>query len=240
MQNGILLVSRSPVLSIGIQGALEAGSAFRIVGQARNGLEAAALAGSLLPAVAVIQDALRGVSGVVTARAIREVSPRSRIVVLAEQVDDKRIVSAILHGVDALLSAGIDGIGLSDAIGRLMSGERSLDHLVLTRPEIAAMVFSAVRAVGPDRERVRANALTGREIAILDGVVRGLSNRQIADGLYVVEQTVKNHMTSLLRKLSAGDRTEAVVTAVRNGIVEIGPPVPIPPPAVPGEFFSAA
>jgi DNA-binding NarL/FixJ family response regulator len=76
---------------------------------------------------------------------------------------------------------------------------------------------------------MRSSSLSGREIAILDGVVRGLSNREIAAGLYVVEQTVKNHMTSLLRKLAAGDRTEAVVSAVRTGMIDLGAQLPVPP-----------
>lgn len=227
MSERVLLVAQSPVLRIGIQGVLEAGKAYRVVAEAQNGLEAAALAMSHQPPIAVIQDALRGVSGIVAARAVREVSPRTRILVLTDEVDDDRIVSAVIHGVDSLLPAAIDGGGLIAAIGRLCAGERPLDVTVLKRPEIAARVFNEARRPVSAGGSSRSTGLSGREIAILDGVIRGLSNREIAAGLYVVEQTVKNHMTSLLRKLSAGDRTEAVVTAVRSGIIDLGAQLPI-------------
>jgi DNA-binding NarL/FixJ family response regulator len=221
------LVARSPVLRIGIQGVLETDGRYRIVAEAENGLEAAAVASAYQPTAYVIQDALRGVSGVVVARAVREISPRAGILVLTDEVDDERIVAAVVHGVDALLPAAIDGPGLLAAVRRVVAGGRPLDDLVLSRPEIAARVFAEARAIPATGG---SSALSGREIAILDGVVRGLSNREIADGLYVVEQTVKNHMTSLLRKLSAGDRTEAVVSAVRTGMIDLGPQIPVPPP----------
>ena len=239
MQERVLLVAQSPVLRIGLQGVLEA-EGHLIVAEAQNGLEATALAGSHQPTLAVIQDALRGVSGVVAARAVRDVAARTRIVVLTDEVDDERIVAAVVHGVDALLPSAIDGVGLIAAIGRVTAGERLLDELVLSHPQIAAKVFNEARTAATIGTSIRSSTLSGREIAILDGVVRGLSNREIASGLYVVEQTVKNHMTSLLRKLSAGDRTEAVVSAVRTGMIDLGAQLPVPPPDAGASFSSAA
>jgi len=240
MPERVLLVAQSPVLRIGIQGVIEAGEDFRIVAEAENGLQATAMAASHLPTLAIIQDALRGVSGVVVARAVRDVSPRTRIVVLTDEVDDERVVAAVVHGVDALLPAAIDGAGLLVALRRVCAGERPLEELVLTRAVIAARVFDEVRIAATGNPSAGSSALSGREIAILDGVVRGMSNREIAAGLYVVEQTIKNHMTSLLRKLSAGDRTEAVVSAVRTGMIDLGAQLPAPPPPAPSSLFSMA
>lgn len=238
MQERALLVAQSPVLRIGIQGVLEAEATIEIVSEAENGLQATAFAEAHAPDWAIIQDALRGVSGVVVARAIRDVSPKTRIVVLTEDESEGRVVAAIVHGVDALLSAAIDGPGLMTALDRLREGDRPLNDLVMTRPELAAKVFKAARSVATGDPAMRSNSLSGREIAILDGVVRGLSNREIAAGLYVVEQTVKNSMTSLLRKLGAGDRTEAVVSAVRTGMIELGAQLPISP--IDGSAISSA
>jgi DNA-binding NarL/FixJ family response regulator len=240
MAERVLLVAQSPVLRIGIQGVIEAGDEYRIQAEAENGLQATALAASHQPTLAIIQDALRGVSGVVAARAVREVSPRTRIVVLTDEVEDERIVAAVVHGVDALLPSAIDGPGLIAELKRVCAGGRPLQELVLSRPEIAVRVFDEARTVATGDPAVRSSALSGREIAILDGVVRGMSNREIAAGLYVVEQTVKNHMTSLLRKLSAGDRTEAVVSAVRTGMIDLGAQLPAPPPIEQPSMFSAA
>lgn len=240
MQERVLLVAQSPVLRIGIQMVLEARDDHRIVAEAENGLQATALAASHEPTLAVIQDALRGVSGVVVARAIRDVAPRTRLVVLTDEVDDERIVAAVVHGVDALLPSAIDGPGLLAELAGIRAGARPLDEIVLSRPDIAARVFDEARTVATGDPAVRSSALSGREIAILDGVVRGLSNREIAAGLFVVEQTVKNHMTSLLRKLSAGDRTEAVVSAVRTGMIDLGAQLPPPLPDETSSLFSAA
>jgi DNA-binding NarL/FixJ family response regulator len=235
-----MLVSRSPVLRAGIENVLESTHEFRVVAQASNGLEAISLADGGHPDVAVVQDLLHGVSGVVTARAIHEASPKTKVVVLTESFDERRIVAAILYGVDALVPADIDSPGLIEVVRGVHAGERILEQMVLTRPELAARVFHEVRSIDQNMHTIKAHALTGREIAILDGVVRGLSNREIADGLFVVEQTIKNHVTSLLRKLRADDRTEAVVAAVRNRIVEIDEPMLMPPPALGGDQIAAA
>jgi DNA-binding NarL/FixJ family response regulator len=177
---------------------------------------------------------------VVAARAVREVSTRTPIVVRTDEVDDDRVVAAVVHGVDALLPAAIDGHGLLAALACLAAGKRPLDELVLSHPATAAKVFNEARNAATTGSSIRSSTLSGREIAILDGVVRGLSNREIAGGLYIVEQTVKNHMTSLLRKLSAGDRTEAVVSAVRTGMIDLGAQLPAAPPDTEASFSSAA
>jgi len=229
MQERTLLVAQSPVLRIGIQGILDAADGARLIAEANNGLQATAYAEAHEPHLVIIQDALRGVSGVVVARAIRDVSPKSKVVVLTEDDSEARIVAATVHSVDALLPAAIDGQGLLAALARLRAGERPLDDLVMSRPDIATKVFDAARNVAAGDPAMRSSSLSGREIAILDGVVRGLSNREIASGLFVVEQTVKNHMTLLLRKMCAGDRTEAVVSAVRTGMIDLGAQLPVPP-----------
>ena len=242
MQERVLLVAQSPVLRVGIQGVLETAGGFQVVAEAQNGLEAAACVATCEPSIVIIQDALRGVSGVAVARAVRELCSRARIVVLTDEVDDARIVAAVVHGADALLPAAVDAQGLITAIRCVAAGGRPLAELVLSRPDLAARVFAEARAVGvtTDGAPVRPSMLSGREIAILDGVVRGLSNREIAERLYLVEQTVKNHMTTLLRKLSAGDRTEAVVSAVRTGMIDLDAQLPAPPPAESASSYSAA
>ncbi len=84
------------------------------------------------------------------------------------------------------------------------------------------------RSIGPAPAESPAGAallpLSSREIEVLDCVAQGLANKQIADALYVTEQTVKNHMTSVLRKLDVNDRVQAVLFAVKHGWIEIGPP----------------
>lgn len=231
MHTRVIVVAQSPVLRIGIQEVIERTGAFTVVGSAENGLEAVNIVMIHQPEVVIIQDALRGVAGVIVARAVRESAPCAAIVVLTEQRSDLRLVAAVTHGVDALLPADVDGAELVATIQRVLAGDKPLVELVLSRPELAARVFDEVRAPGllPAGARAkRQPLLTGREIAILDGVVRGLSNREIAEQLFVVEQTVKNQMTVVLRKLSATDRTEAVVSAVKTGMIDLVAQLPAP------------
>lgn len=232
MQTRVTVVAQSPVLRIGIQEVLERTGAFIVAGSAENGLEAVNAVMIHEPDVVVIQDALRGVAGVVVARAVRELAPRAGIVVLTEQCTDFRLIAAVTHGVDALLPADIESEELITAIQRILAGDKPLTELVLSRPELAARLFDEVRAPGLASSGLQATRrqplLSGREIAILDGVVRGLSNREIAEQLFVVEQTIKNQMTIILRKLSATDRTEAVVSAVRTGMIDLVAQLPAP------------
>lgn len=232
MQTRVIVVAQSPVLRIGIQEVLERTGAFVVTSSAENGLDAVNALLMHEPEVAVIQDALRGVAGIVVARAVRELAPRAGIVVLTEQCTDLRLIAAVTHGVDALLPAGIEGEDLVRAIKQILAGTKPLAELALSRPELAARLFDEVRAPGLASSGLhmtrRQPLLTGREIAILDGVVRGLSNREIAEQLFVVEQTIKNQMTIILRKLSATGRTEAVVSAVRTGMIDLAAQLPAP------------
>ncbi len=238
MQTRVIIVAQSPVLRIGIQEVLERTGAFTVVGSAENGLEAVTMVMIHQPHVVIIQDALRGVAGVIVARAVRESAPCAAIVVLTEQRNDLRLVAAVTHGVDALMPADIEGAELITTVQRVLAGDKPLVELVLSRPDLAARIFDEVRVPGLPSAKARVARrqplLTGREIAILDGVVRGLSNREIADQLFVVEQTIKNQMTVVLRKLSAADRTEAVVSAVRTGMIDL---VAQLPPSVDASAF---
>jgi DNA-binding NarL/FixJ family response regulator len=110
----------------------------------------------------------------------------------------------------------------------VLTGENLINTLILSRPQLAWRVLSEFRALANEPkvngdQVLAALPLSAREIEVLDCVAQGLSNKEIADELYVTEQTVKNHMTSVLRKLDVNDRVQAVLYAVKNGWIEIGP-----------------
>jgi two-component system, NarL family, response regulator DegU len=112
-------------------------------------------------------------------------------------------------------------------------GEQPINQTVLARPHLAWRVFSELQNLsetGTSDEGLSAEGssmpLSVREVEVLDCVAQGLSNREIAEALFITEQTVKNHMTSVLRKLEVGDRVQAVLYAVKHGWVEIGTVTP--------------
>jgi DNA-binding NarL/FixJ family response regulator len=113
------------------------------------------------------------------------------------------------------------------------NGEQLINATVLSRPQLARRVLNEFRTLTGEGSAPESKAglmgrnqlpLSVREVEVLDCVAQGLSNKEIADALYITEQTVKNHMTSVLRKLEVTDRVQAVLYAVKNGWIEIGPP----------------
>ena len=132
------------------------------------------------------------------------------------------------------MSKDVEANELLEAIRRVAGGEQLINQTVLSRPQLAWRVLAEFRTMagdGPGGGPLLGAApqpmpLSIREVEVLDCVAQGLSNKEIADALYITEQTVKNHMTSVLRKLEVTDRVQAVLYAVRNGWVEIGSSIP--------------
>ena len=156
-------------------------------------------------------------------RILRRKQSRARIVVLSVHVDDDRIIEAVRAGAVAFLQKDIGAEALIAALARICAGENLLRAEMLARPELARRLRAELRL--PTRRRQR------RADAALDAGAGGARLRragtlqqEIADELFVSEQTVKNHMTSVLRKLNATDRVGAILHAVRQGWMEVAPP----------------
>lgn len=152
------------------------------------------------------------------------------IIILSMHVDDERLFEAVRAGASAFLTKDIEAQELISSLDRVAQGEQLINLEVMSRPELAWRVLSEFRQLtGEDGEAGSVSdpkrlPLSVREVEVLDCVAQGLSNKEIAEALFITEQTVKNHMTSVLRKLQVNDRVQAVLCAVRNGWVEIGPP----------------
>jgi len=137
--------------------------------------------------------------------------------------DDEQLFNAIRAGASAYCTKDIEPEQLIDIIVRVARGEYLINEMVLSRP------FVASRALDQFRELSRLDRtasgffspLTPREIEILDCVARGYSNKEIAQVLNISDQTVKNHITSILRKLQVNDRTQAVIYALRHGWIKL-------------------
>ncbi|MFL5758211.1 MAG: response regulator [Thermomicrobiales bacterium] len=228
LKRRILLVEDHPMFRKGLHRMLEDSGRFTVVAEAQNGHEAIHLADIHHPEIILIDVQLPGVTGLKVARVLRKQNPNAKIVFLSMHVDDERLFEAIRAGGVAYITKDTDAETLISSLRRVGAGENMLNQLVLTRPQLAWRVLSEFRALSnePDTDMVMASGalpLSTREIEVLDCVAQGLSNKEIADALFVTEQTVKNHMTSVLRKLNVNDRVQAVLFAVKNGWIEIGP-----------------
>jgi DNA-binding NarL/FixJ family response regulator len=230
LKRRVLLVEDHPMFRRGLRRMLEDTGRFQIIGEAENGHEAIHLADIHHPELILLDVQLPGVTGLKIARVLRKQHQNAKLIFLSMHMDDERLFDAIRAGASAFITKDTDGDTLIDSLRRVFAGENLINQLILSRPQLAWRVLSEFRALSNDTATDPARdpdlmslPLSAREIEVLDCVAQGLSNKEIADELYVTEQTVKNHMTSVLRKLDVNDRVQAVLFAVKNGWMEIGP-----------------
>ena len=149
--------------------------------------------------------------------------PHTGVIVLASNDDEDQLFDAIKAGAAAYVLKDIDPTDLIAIIRRVRSGEYLINDKVFAKPNVASRVLKEFRELavyGAEAQPIFA-PLSPREVEILDNIAQGMTNKQVAYALSISEQTVKNHMSSILRKLSVNDRTQAVVRAVRMGIIRI-------------------
>ena len=225
----IMIVDDHPLFRQGLRRLIEDGSRFTVVAEASTGFEAIRLADIHEPHIILSDIQLPGVTGLKIARILKKQHPATHIIIVSMHIDDDRLFDAVRAGAAAFLSKDIEAQELLDAIARVANGEQLINQTVLQRPHLAWKVLTefrnlADRGDGANIPKPASSSipLSVREIEVLDCVAQGLSNKEIADALYITEQTVKNHMTAVLRKLEVTDRVQAVLFAVKHGWVEIG------------------
>ena len=188
---------------------------FDIVGEARDGDEAIQLADELLPDVILMDVTMPEVDGVEATRQIRQAHPEIRVVMLTMHADQEVLAAAIRAGASGYLVKDCSTDEIASAVRMASSGETALS------PQLAASMLDEVRKLdqpsAPEEERV----VTRREEEVLQLIADGCSTSEVAEQLFISQKTVKNHLASIYQKLDARDRTQAVLPAVRMGIVSL-------------------
>lgn len=172
-----------------------------------------------LPDVVLLGSDLATLSGLELCRKITRYYPNTKVIVLSPDPNDEELFEVIRTAAVACLSKNSTGEDLANTIKRARNGEYPINESLISRPAIAQHVlrqFEEVAKMGKVMETVVA-PLTNREIQILKYVAEGNSNKQIAHILQISEQTIKNHVSAILRKLNANDRAHAVALAFRSG-----------------------
>jgi DNA-binding NarL/FixJ family response regulator len=219
----ILLVDGNAFFRRGVRTVLEAEPELDVVGEASIGREALDQVGALSPDVVICDAKLGDMAGLEFTRRARLSLPSIAVVLLTATDDEDLLFQAIRSGVAAYFTKDVDPSELMTAIRRVRVGEYLINESVLTRPNVASHVldqFRQMTVVDQSNEQLFA-PLSARETEILDYIAHGNSNKEIARALHISDQTVKNHITSILRKLAVNDRTQAVVFAVRHGLIQI-------------------
>ena len=201
----IVVADDHPVVRDGVVAMLSTESGFAVVGQAGTGAEAIERASSIRPDVMLLDLEMPGMDGVETIRRLRDVAPDTRVVVFTAFDRDEQIVGALRAGAQGYILKGAPRQELFHAIRVVHAGGSLLE------PVVASKLLRQVRH--------DVDALTGRELEVLRLLARGASNKSIGKELFISERTVKFHVSALLAKLGASNRTEAVALARERGLI---------------------
>jgi NarL family two-component system response regulator LiaR len=208
----VLLVDDHSMVREGIRAFLVTQADLTVVGEAGSGEEAIKLAEQHVPDVILMDLIMPGMDGVETTRRVKQVSPRSQVVVLTSYHEDEHIFPALKAGALSYILKDISAQELASAVRKAAVGEAVL------HPRVAARVIKELQgkradALNPFTE------LSERELEVLKLIADGMSNADMAAKLFLSEKTIKGHVSNILSKLHLVDRTQAAVYAWREGIV---------------------
>lgn len=221
----VIVIDEQPLFRVGVCTTLEQMGGCTIIGTSTNMREILELARTGNPDVALIDASLSIADPLEIARQIRHLAPRVAVIILTPEEDEERLFQSIKVGAAAYYLRTITPAELADSVRRVSQGEYLINDDVLSKPQLASRVLKSFRDLVVDDEEPATkdlySPLSSREVEILDYIARGNSNKEIAKSLKISDQTVKNHITSILKKLSVNDRTAAVVHALRHGWIKM-------------------
>ena len=206
----ILVADDHPMLREGLVAVLSTQPDFDIIGEAADGAEVVRLAEALRPDVILLDLEMPNVDGVAALEGLRDTVSEARTIVFTAYDTDERILRSLRAGARGYLLKGASRQEIFDAVRTVHAGGSLLEPGVTTR------LLDHVREGGEQTE-----PLTPRELEVLALISEGLHNSEIAGRLFVTERTVKFHVSSILAKLGADNRTEAVALAARRGLIRM-------------------
>ncbi len=214
----VIIIDEQPLFREGIHATLERMGDCEIVGESTDAADVLEIARTCNPDVALIDAGLTSSDPLEIARQARHIVPRLAIIM--------RLFQAIKVGAAAYCSRYITAEELTETVRKVSHGEYLIRDDVLSKPQLASRVLKSFRELTIEEEETNNtkdmySPLSSREVEILDYIARGNSNKEIAKSLKISDQTVKNHITSILKKLSVNDRTAAVVHALRHGWIKM-------------------
>jgi DNA-binding NarL/FixJ family response regulator len=222
-KTSIMLVDDHPLFRQGLRRVLEAEEDLEVIMEVADGEEALRLTKQLLPKVVIMDINLPRMNGLQVTRELKQVAPEVAVIMLTAYHDDEQIFHSVRAGAAAYFPKDITPRRLIEAVRQVSKGNYVIDDEVLNKPEVASWLlqqFDKVAYVDGLPNEMFA-PLSPREMEILQHIARGQSNKEVAYALGISRQTVKNHMTSILRKLAVNDRTQAALYAVRRGWIRL-------------------
>ncbi len=209
----VLIADDQTLFRVGLARLLEEDPRVDIVGQAGDGAEAIKLAGALKPDVVLMDLKMPNVDGIEATRQILASYPGVRVLLLTTFEADNHVIQALKAGASGYILKDSRPDSIVSSLLAVMAGERVMASAVANR------VLEMLTGTTTPKEFY--DGLTGREIEILKLLASGMANKQIAYKLKISEKTVRNHVSNMYEKLNIYDRSQAVLYAVRKGLVEI-------------------
>jgi DNA-binding NarL/FixJ family response regulator len=214
----VLIVDDHALFRRGLMLVLESEPGIEVVGEAEDGEDAVAKAEATAPDVVLMDVRMPKLSGIGATKAVAAVLPTSKIIMLTVSDEEEDLYEAIRAGAAGYLLKEISIEEVADAVRAVVQGQ------TLISPSMASKLiteFQNLSRMTNDRSQVPAPKLTDRELEVLRLVAQGMTNREVADQLYIAENTVKNHVRNILEKLHLHSRMEAVLYAVRENLLEL-------------------
>jgi DNA-binding NarL/FixJ family response regulator len=228
MANGkhrVMIVDDQALFRGGLRRIIERDIRLAVVAEATCGHEALAQANFHRPEIVLINVELPGLTGLHVAAALRRFLPTVALVFLSRHAEDDRIFDAIRIGASAFLTRDASPESIHQVLQAVLRGDNLMSAALLANPHLTR--FSLGTAARRDDTWTEGGDLAGtfslRELEVLDCVVMGFTNREIGDSLRLAEQTVKNYMNAILRKLGVADRVAVLRHAIVAGWVNVGP-----------------
>ncbi len=209
----ILIVDDHPVVRAGLTSMLGTQPGLHVIGSAASGEETLEILRTHSIDVILLDLRMPGMNGIETLIAIRQSGLRSHVLILTSFETDENIYRAVQAGADGYLLKDTTQREMVEAIRAVQAGKRYIPRGIASRLA----------------DRMMRSSLTGRELEILKMVARGLTNKQIGHALAISDNTVRNHVNSIIEKLEVSDRTEAATTAIQRGIIDtelVDPEIP--------------
>ncbi len=211
----VLVADDHPLIRQGLAQVLEMEEDIEIVGEAGNGRECVEKARAVRPDVVLVDINMPVMNGLEASRAIKEALPEVGVLILTIHDADEYLLEAVRNGVDGYVLKDVDPAVLVQAIRSVKAGRGYL------HPSLGVRLMHGVRRQQGTREERAEDVLTAREVEVLHLLAEGVSNRDIAERLFISEKTVKNHTNSIFRKMGVSDRTQAVLQAIKKGWVQV-------------------
>ena len=210
----VLIADDHPLVREALHRALEGEEDIEVVAEANDGEEAVKFASELKPNVAVMDIVMPKINGIEATKKIKEIAPDTAILILTAYDDDEYVLGLLDAGAAGYLLKSARGRDLVGAIRAIRSGESVL------HPKIIAKLLKRA-TIAPAGEHKASDLLSERESEILKLVTSGMSNKEIAENLFLSQRTIKAHLTNIFNKLNVASRSEAIVKGLQWGLVTL-------------------